>query len=365
MSQLNRIMGSIVGGAVGDALGYAVEFLSARSIFKEYGDNGITEYDLYNGEAIISDDTQMTLFTASGLLTGISKNILEENALLDNLEHNISDSYKGWYATQTENFFNSRKRNYSWLENLPELYSRRAPGNTCLSAISQGANGTMENPLNNSCGCGGVMRVAPIGLVFTDSSFDIRDIDILGAKAAALTHGHEFGYIPAAMLVHILQRIIRYNDSILDAVNDALLTIPDLFPNSKSMKKFLDLIKKAVKLSTLKINDLKAIRQLGEGWTGEETLAIAVYCSLKYSSDFEKGIIAAVNHDGDSDSTGAVTGNILGASLGIKNIPPKFIDDLELFNLLIEISEDLYNGSQLTKEEILKDSWNKKYVDIH
>ena len=52
----------------------------------------------------------------------------------------------------------------------------------------------------------------------------------------------------------------------------------------------------------------------------EETLAIAIYCSLKYQNDFSKGIIAAVNHSGDSDSTGAVTGNILGALLGFDAI---------------------------------------------
>ena len=45
--------------------------------------------------------------------------------------------------------------------------------------------------------------------------------------------------------------------------------------------------------------------------------------ALRYSDDFEKGITAAVNHDGDSDSTGAVTGNILGAALGFEAIPQK------------------------------------------
>ena len=73
MRDLNQYKGCLIGGAVGDALGYAVEFLSAADIFKKYGENGITEYELRHGAAEISDDTQMTLFTATGLLVGTTR----------------------------------------------------------------------------------------------------------------------------------------------------------------------------------------------------------------------------------------------------------------------------------------------------
>lgn len=63
------------------------------------------------------------------------------------------------------------------------------------------------------------------------------------------------------------------------------------------------------------------IAQLGVGWVGEEALAISVYCALKYQDDFKEAVIAAVNRNGDSDSTGAITGNILGAYLGLSRIP--------------------------------------------
>ena len=65
----DRIRGSLVGGAVGDALGYPVEFMSYAGIVRKYGDNGIVRYelDMNSGKALISDDTQMTLFTACGL----------------------------------------------------------------------------------------------------------------------------------------------------------------------------------------------------------------------------------------------------------------------------------------------------------
>ena len=70
MKNLDKYRGCLIGGAAGDALGYAVEFLDEISIFKRYGKKGIIEYDLVDGIAQISDDTQMSLFTANGLLLG-------------------------------------------------------------------------------------------------------------------------------------------------------------------------------------------------------------------------------------------------------------------------------------------------------
>ena len=130
---------------------------------------------------------------------------------------------------------------------------------------------------------------------------------------------------------------------------------------------FRDLIDKACFLAEdTSVSDQTAIRELGEGWVAEEALAIAVFCSLRYSNDFEKGIIAAVNHDGDSDSTGAITGNILGAHLGISQIPGHFVENLELKDVILEIADDLAHDCPLnswdmggsTKEEIL---WENKY----
>lgn len=363
MRDLNKFKGCLIGGAVGDALGYAVEFLSASDIFKKYGENGITEYELHNGIAEISDDTQMTLFTATGLLVGTTRG-MTRGIMGDYAECYIAYSYRDWYRTQTEKYPLPEEYHYSWLVNIPEMFSCRAPGNTCLSALAQGGNGTLENPLNNSKGCGGVMRVAPIGLYFCDKRHEPEEIDIIGAKAAALTHGHELGYVPAAMIVHIISRISEHSDTILEAVNDAISIVPGIFPESKYMGELLELLEKAVALSAENTDDLDAIRQLGEGWVAEETLAIAVYCALKYSDNFEKGIIASVNHDGDSDSTGAVAGNILGAALGIDAIPQKYLDKLELKDVILEIAEDLHHDCQISEYGPRDNLWESKYIEM-
>ncbi|HAD20052.1 MAG TPA: hypothetical protein DCF42_06600, partial [Lachnospiraceae bacterium] len=127
-----------------------------------------------------------------------------------------------------------------------------------------------------------------------------------------------------------------------------------------------DIIDRAVLLSENGANDLDNIHQLGEGWTGEETLGISLYCALKYQDDFSAGIIASVNHKGDSDSTGAVTGNILGALLGYHAIAEKWKKDLELSDVILEIADDLCHGCQMNEYSHYEDpEWIEKYMHMH
>lgn len=347
MRKLDKYRGCLVGGAAGDALGYAVEFLTASEIFDLYGKQGITEYKLVNGEAQISDDTQMTLFTANGLLL---KTIMEskkkENEKRSHAYY-IAMCYKEWLRTQTEEFppgYPEENGGYvSWIAGCPELFSQRAPGGTCISAIEDGAWGTIENPINQSKGCGGIMRVAPIGLLSEKKGYTQEEIDRIGAEAAAITHGHELGYIPAAAFVHIIH-MVSENETVTlkEAVEDSLTAAAGMFRDAEHLQEFLELMRRAIRLAEEDREDLEAIRMLGEGWVAEETLAIAVYCALKYEKDFDKALIASVNHDGDSDSTGAVTGNILGTYLGWTAIPRKYTDHLELLVDLLQMAEDLF-----------------------
>ena len=365
MRNLDKFRGCLLGGAAGDALGYEVEFLSSKAILNRFGESGITEYCLHNGVAEISDDTQMTLFTATGLLLGTTRGM--NRGIMGSYENYIRSSYEDWLCTQTEPFpLSDNIFHYSWLINVPQLFSRRAPGNTCLSALRSGENGSIENPINRSKGCGGVMRVAPIGLYFCDKQLTISDSDKIGAKAAAITHGHTLGWLPAAALVHIIRRLAENEkETVLHAVLDSMEALKQNYADVEHIDALLSLMQKAIDLSSSSLDDLDAIRSLGEGWVAEETLAIAIYCALKYPSDIEKALIAAVNHDGDSDSTGAVTGNILGASLGASRIPQKFIDHLELREIISEVADDLWHDCQMTEYGDDSDpAWEAKYIHI-
>ena len=365
MKSLDRYRGCLLGAAAGDALGYAVEFLDADSILRRYGGDGITEYALVNGTALISDDTQMTLFTANGLLLGTTRD--RTRGTVGGCLDGIASCCEEWLRTQTETYPVRERYPCSWLTNVPELFERRAPGNTCLSAIASfrgGRRGTIDEPINDSKGCGGIMRVAPIGLYFDGERHTSDEVARLGAEAAALTHGHELGYIPAAALVHIVHTVSHSEDPLLaDAVWNAMSAMGRLFPGAEHLDELEALVRMAVELSQSDLGDLDAIRMLGEGWVAEETLAIAVYCALKYENDFDRALIAAVNHSGDSDSTGAVTGNILGARLGARAIPEKYLARLELKDVVSEIAEDLFSDCGISGYGPYRDElWANKYV---
>ena len=67
----DRVRGCLLGGAVGDALGAPVEFMERSEIVARFGEQGIRDYaPAYGRLGAITDDTQMSLFTAEGMLRG-------------------------------------------------------------------------------------------------------------------------------------------------------------------------------------------------------------------------------------------------------------------------------------------------------
>ena len=208
----------------------------------------------------------------------------------------------------------------------------------------------MERPINQSKGCGGIMRVAPAGLFLQKPS----GAGLLAARLAAMTHGHELGYLPAGILGYCVSALVHGEPaSLLSTVRSSMDWAARQFAGARYLPELITLMERAICLSGEKQEDADAIRALGEGWVAEETMAIAIYCALKYEDDFDAALIAAVNHDGDSDSTGAVTGNLLGARLGLSGIPPKYLEHLELKSVILELAEDLYQGVPPTYEKEL------------
>lgn len=345
--QKDRVRGSLIGGAIGDALGFPVEFIySYEEIQKRYGENGITRLDTAQwwtesniGKAIISDDTQMTLFTALGLLNAKQRGMAPIPA--------ICHAYIEWLYTQKG--LRSKRFNTCWIGELPEMNVRRAPGHTCITALEEIIQG--RDPMNDSKGCGGIMRISPIPLYGLSQNriSDVEALNELAADAAELTHEHPLGYIPAYMMSHIIYRLGTDESPTREAFHKYVLEAMQMadkkyVSQNQSLKLLHALMDKALALASEETPEHEAIRQIGEGWVTEETLAIAVYCCAKHFNDFEKAMIASVNHGGDSDSTGAVTGNILGAAIGYEVIPEYFIADLQLHDVILHVADDLWRG---------------------
>ena len=362
----DRYRGALIGEAAGDALGYTVEFLREPQIFQRFGPAGITDYVLdEQGVARFSDDTQMTLYTAEGLLFTHTR--WATRGIIGRIRDFMSFMYQDWYRTQTEEF--NGRTSCAWISGFPELFARRAPGTTCMTACAAGANGTLESPINDSKGCGGIMRVAPVGLFYSTSFSNMTrhmtyaDIQLQGAEIAALTHGHELGWLPAGAFAQIVSMIVHEDSPLSEAVAAASATLPEAFPEARMVGVLQEIMERAVLLASSGLSDLDAIHELGEGWVAEETLAIGLLCALRYQGDFAGAIAAASNHNGDSDSTAAVAGTIIGAQIGYEVIPHRFVDPLELGEAIVEIADDLSTGcGHLSEYRPVDPACEHKYI---
>lgn len=342
---VDKCRGALIGGAAGDALGYEVEFSSLNEIISKYGNPGIEEYKLdYEGIARFSDDTQMTLFTAEGLLCAAQKG---EAADPEAVKKELQKAYLTWYATQTE--FQLPLPN-SWLSNVRDLWSRRAPGNTCLAALQQLKEGRAV--ANDSKGCGGVMRVAPIGIYYAAHHLGMdsdRLVATVALASASITHQHVMSDYASALAALIIYRCLQHQPidraKLRVIVTESLPVVIGHKPNGREAESFEALMIEALALAESELSDYDAIRQLGQGWVAEETLAIALFSVMRYLDDFGKCMVCAVNHDGDSDSTGAVAGNIIGSIVGYERIPAKFKAHLELRDVILSVADDLAGSS--------------------
>lgn len=380
---LDQVRGCILGGAVGDALGYPVEFMSRNQILQRYGNEGITRHVL-NGEGLaeISDDTQMTLFTATGMLFASTRG--HTHGICGSPDNYIRRHYVDWYHTQIGVKYDDT-RNDSWLSWEPRMYANRAPGNTCMSALEAIEKGRRVE--NNSMGCGGVMRVAPVAVTndfcYTSDALMVA----LGGVVAGITHCHPLGKLPAAAFVMILRKIVKekcprnlncfaglvqrtameLKDIRMDVVEDSQ-TYGEAYPVQTDS--FKNLLLQAVDLAVSGRPDSECISTLGEGWTADEALAIAVFCALRHMDSFKDAVIAAVNHDGDSDSTGSICGNIMGLFTGASGIPDCYLEHLEIKDLIEEVCEDIYYGCRIAEYGNLENisdeearDWELKYID--
>ena len=375
----DKIRGCLMAGAAGDALGYEVEFMSRHSILSRFGENGITKFALSNnGKALISDDTQMTLFTANGLLNAPYLQIEPK--------YSVARAYIDWYHTQTGK---KNKMKSCWISDIDALYSLRAPGNTCMSALDAIARG--KELCNNSKGCGGVMRVAPVGLLaasylaHNNNQWKDGDIIKLGAESAEITHGHPAGWLSAGLLAHIIYEIVErsYFKRIdrLEFEHIVGTACHYMIVYFNSLQEYIyplqSMMFKAIELANQDIPDSEAISQLGEGWTGDEALAIGVYCACRHIDSVEDAIIASVNHDGDSDSTGSVCGNIMGAIYGYEHIKERnifcpdgenFEDTLELSEIILALADDLSMGCIICEYDPIdtpeKRQWYERYCEM-
>ncbi len=337
---LDRVLGCLLGGALGDALGYPVEFLDAAEIARRYGTEPPKSL-AYAGvaPAQISDDTQMVLFSIEGILRARAARVRPDEA---GWAHFLLGAYQRWYSTQTMRAQSTPLQATSMgpLVSDPRLHARRAPGNTCLAALAQSfvasTLASPDSPVNFSKGCGALMRSAPFGLAALTRSEAFQQAKVAGA----LTHGHPSGYLSAAYFASVIFDTARGVD--LDV---AMSHADVLLDRESEHDEVAFAVDRARRLATDSPQASMDWASLGQGWVGDEALGIALFCALR-SARIGGGFIPmlwdAVVHDGDSDSTGALVGSLLGARTGTADLPAAWLDELEARDLIEQLSRELH-----------------------
>jgi ADP-ribosylglycohydrolase len=337
-----RIFGCLLGGAVGDAFGYPIEFEKLRTIQSRFGRAGLCEPILEGSRLLVSDDTQMTMFTAEGLIRAYER--MRDRGIVST-ETVVWRAYKRWLQTQGfQSPAGELDGEPGWLIGEPSLHEPRAPGNTCISALRARSAHDGAPANNNSKGCGGVMRVAPAGLL--PAFFDTRSAFELATKLATLTHGHPTGYLAAGALAAIVRNL-------LDGASHEASTAGALefLSEDRAGEETAGAIEHALALASKPSRDpAEDVARLGQGWTAEEALAIGLYAAMR-SYNFREVVCIAANHDGDSDSTASIAGQIYGAANGVAGVPNAWIRRLDVLDPLLTLAADL--ASLSTPEKLL------------
>jgi ADP-ribosylglycohydrolase len=275
----NSVKGIMWGLALGDALGKPVEFFHLWRIKEIYGPEGIMDLPQ---NSIWTDDTEMTFAIARAL-------IKTHTLSIDEISTKIAEEFIVWFDN-------------------PGF----KPGNTCLTGVFKYKNtkNWRTSGVKASKGCGSAMRAAPIGLFFSNQ----EKLYKVALNSSLVTHAHPTALAAAVGAAYLVRLALDKIDINLwpKKVKDIVKAIEE-----PGKTEFCDAIDTAVQALEIE-NSEDAIRSIGKGWIGEEAVAIALYCCMKNPEprDFKKLLILAVNHDGDSDSTGCIAGGIMGALHG-------------------------------------------------
>ena len=353
--------GCLLGMAVGDAMGYTVDSRSWPEIQEDYGPNGLLGYDLCNGYAEITSNTQLAAFTCNGLLLGLTKGQMT-GSMAPFIQY-VALSSREWAASQRP--WGRPQLTKCWLLQQPELCRRHCMETRMLDTLSRTRLGTPEEPKNSYDGPCALTTAIGVGLFFHPDRTDQQEIDRLGAEAVALTHGSPEAFLTGAFLTHLTSRLVKHPDMFLKSlVLETVDALQDQFgPEYSQVYEICNLLKMTLSLSEGLNHDHVQVMEKLQCQTASQVLAGALYACLVSGNDFDSAMIIAVNHSGRSATVGAIVGAILGIRLGAQTLPGFYIECLQPAETLVELADDLYHGCPMEKENRLFDlDWDRKYL---
>jgi ADP-ribosylglycohydrolase len=325
----SRVRGTLLGVAVGDALGAPVDGLGIDGIREAYGAEGLVDLaPAFGRRGAVTHLTQLTLFSVDGLIRAqVRRDTGAWHPPTD-----LHRAYLRWAATQRDWGPDLRRKDDGWLAREEWLYARRDPSRALLLGLADETMGTPEAPKNpGELGPEAAARSAPFGLLV---GWEPQLVAQLAVECAAQTHGHPTAYVAAgayAVIVHAL----ALGESLDAAVQRgfALLAArPGHQPVSDALQHALGAVRQG-------LPGPERVAELCGSGTAEGIVGAAVYCAL-VAADVRHGLTLAVNHDGPSAATGALTGGLLGALHGETALPPAWLAELEGRPTILELADD-------------------------
>lgn len=287
------IEGSLLGTAVGDALGLPYENMSARRIRKLCGRP--TKYRFLFGRGMVSDDTEHSCLVAQSLAT------CGEDAEL--FEQDLARRLK-W-----------------WLARLPAATGRA----TAKSLVKLWLGYSTSHSGVFSAGNGPSMRAPIIGAAMRDEQ---TMVDVV-SRSARITHSDPkaaYGAIAVA-----LATMMSRDEQVITG-SEFLARLERLLPSDDAAIELCQLITGAVEsVEAGESTTEYAFRALGRsGVTGYtyHTVPAAIHCWLSHPDDFKEAIVTMVECGGDTDSTAAIVGGIVGARVGRDGIPEGYLQKI-------------------------------------
>jgi len=334
----SRHRGCLLGVCIGDAFGAPVEFDNRATILEAHPPLGVTDLLPWGGfpAGAHTDDGQMSVAGARGILDwrracGWTPAGEVDSTDLEALSLAIHRRYLEW-ADSGEHI-------------------GRSPGMATMSALTARKPGLPSDRVNSDYkGCGGVMRVAPLGLAgLGDAAFEAA------ARAAILTHGHPTSDACSGFLAVLIGHLVdglrlpaasARARAFLAAWKSADVAAPE------GVAETLDVVDAAIRLAAQAGEPYAALQQIGhvgeetpggsgKGWVAEEALGIGLFAALRFPRDFAAALGVAANISGDSDSTASVAGAILGATLGVAGIPAAWVEQVENRAVLLDLADEL------------------------
>jgi poly(ADP-ribose) glycohydrolase ARH3 len=303
----SKFLGCLIGAAIGDGLG---AWREGRRIAEK---EDIESLAARVEELVYTDDTHMTI--------GVAESLIQ------------SRGFDGAHMAQTfiKNYETEPWRGYG--PGPPRVFRMIKSGEPWDSAASKIYRG-------GSFGNGAAMRVAPVGLLYSDNPAKLREI---AYKSSSITHSHELGKEGAALQAYAVALALALNAPSDEKVDREafLLKLQNLAQTQLYKEKIAN-----TKELLGEQDRARVVAVLGNGIEALNSVPTAIYCFLKQPKSYKDSVIYAISLGGDTDTIASMAGAISGAYLGVEAIPQEWRLKLENKAYIEDLAEKLWQAAR-------------------